>query len=243
MMEKLSSDYNKILKNVEDNYKIINENIFNAAVKSGRDIKDITLLAATKTVPAEIINYAISLGLNNIGENKVQELLSKYDELDLDNCKLHMIGHLQTNKVKKIIGRVDAIQSVDSLKLASEINTISNKMGIISDILVEVNIGREENKSGVFLEDVEELLIKVSQMMSINVKGLMVIPPVCKDSVESRKYFSRINKIFIDIKEKKIDNINMDVLSMGMSSDYVEAILEGSTMIRVGSALFGKRYR
>lgn len=121
-MEKLSNDWNKILKSVEDNYKRINENIFNAAVKSGRNMDDITLLAATKTVPAEIINYAISLGVNNIGENRVQELLSKYDEINLDNCSLHMIGHLQTNKVKKIVGKVNTIQSVSSLKLANEIN-------------------------------------------------------------------------------------------------------------------------
>lgn len=240
-MEKLSNDWNKILKSVEDNYKRINENIFNAAVKSGRNMDDITLLAATKTVPAEIINYAISLGVNNIGENRVQELLSKYDEINLDNCSLHMIGHLQTNKVKKIVGKVNVIQSVSSLKLANEINDVSNKMGIVSDILIEVNIGREKNKFGVLPEYLEELLVKVSQMISINVKGLMIIPPICQNSGDSRRYFSEINKIFVDIKGKKIDNISMDILSMGMSNDYVEAILCGSTMVRIGSALFGKR--
>ena len=217
-MEKLSSDWNKILKSVEDNYKRINENIFNAAVKSGRNMDDITLLAATKTVPAEIINYAISLGVNNIGENRVQELLSKYDEINLDNCSLHMIGHLQTNKVKKIVGKVNTIQSVSSLKLANEINDVSNKMGIVSDILIEVNIGREKNKFGVLPEYLEELLVKVSQMISIKVKGILIIPPICENSEYTRRYFS-----------------------MGMSNDYVEAILCGSTMVRIGSALFGKR--
>lgn len=240
-MEKLSNDWNKILKSVEDNYKRINENIFNAAVKSGRNMDDITLLAATKTVHAEIINYAISLGVNNIGENRVQELLSKYDEINLDNCSLHMIGHLQTNKVRKIVGKVNIIQSVSSLKLANEINDVSNKMGIVSDILIEVNIGREKNKFGVLPEYLEELLVKVSQMISINVKGLMIIHPICQNSGDSRRYFSEINKIFVDIKGKKIDNISMDILSMGMSNDYVEAILCGSTMVRIGSALFGKR--
>lgn len=240
MMEKLLTD-NDVKKKIEDNLKIIKENVCNAALKSGRNPNDITLLAATKTVPSSIINYAISLGIDNIGENKVQELLSKYDDLSLNNCNLHMIGHLQTNKVKKIIGKVKLIQSVDSIKLASEISKISLQNNIITEVLIEVNIGKEEKKSGVFPENLLELLENISELKAIKVKGLMAIPPIYEESSQKRKCFSKMNKLFIDIKEKKIDNINMDILSVGMSDDYVEAILEGSTMVRIGSALFGKR--
>ncbi len=234
-MEKLLVD------TIEENFKRINENICNAALKAGRNSKEIALLAATKTVPPDIINYAISLGITDIGENRVQELNSKYDSLKLENCNLHMIGHLQTNKVKKIVGKVKCIQSVDSLKLMTEINRVSSINNITSDILVEVNIGREKNKSGVLPEYLEDLLVKSIEFKSVKIKGLMAIPPICEEKSKIRKYFSELNKIFIDIKRKKLDNICMDILSMGMSDDYVEAILEGSTMIRIGSSLFGKR--
>lgn len=240
MMEKLLTE-NDIKNKIADNLKSIKENIYNAALKSGRNPNDITLLAATKTVSSSIINYAISLGINNIGENKVQELSSKYDELAIDNCSLHMIGHLQTNKVKKIIGKVKLIQSVDSIKLASEISKLSLQNNIIAEVLIEVNIGKEEKKSGVFPENLLELLEKISGFKSIKVRGLMAIPPIYKENSQKRMCFSKMNKLFIDIREKKIDNINMDILSIGMSNDYVEAILEGSTMVRIGSALFGKR--
>ena len=226
---------------VEYNYKLINERIAEAAQKVGKKREDITFLAATKTVDADTINHAISLGLDHIGENRVQELLSKYEDYDLSNCSLQFIGHLQTNKVRQIVGKVDLIQSVDSLKLAQEIAAQSVKRNLTTDILVEVNIGREENKSGVFEENLEELLTQIAQIHGISVQGLMTIPPICDNKQKISEYFNKMHRLFIDISQKKLDNINMSILSMGMSDDYYEAILEGATMVRIGSALFGAR--
>ena len=241
MTEKLSPEIRDIFYSVEKNYNEITENIAAAAIKSGRRPEDITFLAATKTVEPIVINHAVSLGLRYIGENKVQELLSKYDEYDLANCQLQFIGHLQTNKVRQIIGKVSMIQSVDSLKLASEISKQSVKDGVDTDILIEVNIGREENKSGVLEEELFELLEKTSKLENIKVRGLMTIPPICGSKTENYKYFDKMNKLFIDISAKTLDNVSMDFLSMGMSDDYQEAILAGANMVRVGSGLFGAR--
>ncbi len=229
------------LSDVEYNYKLINERIAEAAQKVGKSREDITFLAATKTVEPEIINYAISLGLDHIGENKVQELLSKYESYNLEKCSLQFIGHLQTNKVRQIVDKVDLIQSVDSVKLANEISKQSLKLNKTTDILVEVNIGREENKSGVYPENLEELLCEISKIDGISVKGLMTIPPVCDNKHKISKYFNNMHNIFIDISSKKLDNISMTILSMGMSADYYEAILEGANMVRIGSSLFGAR--
>lgn len=229
------------LSDVEYNYRMINERIAEAALKSGRKREDITFLAATKTVDADTINHAISLGLDHIGENRVQELLAKYNDYDLSKCSLQFIGHLQSNKVRQIVDKVDLIQSVDSVKLANEISKQSLKINKTTDILVEVNIGREENKSGVMPEMLEELLCQIAEMDGISVKGLMAIPPICDTSQKISKFFHNMNNLFIDISQKKIDNISMTILSMGMSSDYYEAILEGANMIRVGSSLFGER--
>ena len=229
------------LSDVEYNYKLINERIAEAAQKVGKSREDITFLAATKTVEPEVINHAISLGLDHIGENKVQELLSKYNSYNLENCSLQFIGHLQTNKVKQIVDKVDLIQSVDSLKLANEIAKQSVKLNKTTDILVEVNIGREENKSGVYPENLEELLCEISEIEGVSVKGLMTIPPICDNKHKISKYFNNMHNIFIDISQKKLDNISMTILSMGMSADYYEAILEGANMVRIGSSLFGAR--
>lgn len=229
------------LSDVEYNYKLINERIAEAAQKVGKSREDITFLAATKTVEPEVINHAISLGLDHIGENKVQELLSKYDSYNLENCSLQFIGHLQTNKVRQIVDKVDLIQSVDSVKLANEIAKQSLKLNNTTDILVEVNIGREENKSGVYPENLEELLCEISKIEGISVKGLMTIPPICDNKHKISKYFNNMHNIFIDISQKKLDNISMTILSMGMSADYYEAILEGANMVRIGSSLFGAR--
>lgn len=229
------------LSDVEYNYKLINERIAEAAQKVGKSREDITFLAATKTVEPEVINHAISLGLDHIGENKVQELLSKYDSYNLENCSLQFIGHLQTNKVRQIVDKVDLIQSVDSVKLANEIAKQSLKLNKTTDILVEVNIDREENKSGVYPENLEELLCEISKIEGISVKGLMTIPPICDNKHKISKYFNNMHNIFIDISQKKLDNISMTILSMGMSADYYEAILEGANMVRIGSSLFGAR--
>ncbi len=226
---------------VEYNYAKICEDIAAAAQSVGKTADDITFLAATKTVDAPLINHAISLGLSYIGENRVQEMLSKYDDYDLEHASLQFIGHLQTNKVRQIVGKVDLIQSVDSVKLASEISRCSSKLGITTDILVEVNIGREANKSGVMPEQLEELLAQLSEIEAIRVKGLMAIPPICDFAQENRKFFDNMRNIFLDIRSKNIDNISMDILSMGMSDDYTEAIKCGANMVRIGSALFGAR--
>ena len=231
----------KVLNDIKQNYETIVSRIAQAAIQSGRKPEDITFLAATKTVDADIINYAISLGLGFIGENKVQELLSKYESYDLENSQLHFIGHLQTNKVRQIVGKVSMIQSVDSVKLALEISKQSIKQGIVTDILVEVNIGDEENKSGVAPDKLENLLREISCFEGISVKGLMAIPPICENEQKIRGYFQNMRKLFIDISDKKIDNIKMDILSMGMSGDYYEAILEGANLVRIGSSLFGAR--
>ena len=230
------------LADVTYNYQKICENIERAAQSVGKTASDITFLAATKTVDADVINHAISLGLRYIGENRVQELLSKYDSYDLDHASLQFIGHLQTNKVRQIVGKVDLIQSVDSVKLAKEISRCSEKLGITTDILLEVNIGREENKSGVMPENLPELLDQVKDIPAVKVRGLMAIPPICENAQENCKFFDNMRKFFLDIGSKNIDNISMDILSMGMSDDYEEAIRCGANMIRVGSALFGKRY-
>lgn len=231
----------RLLSDIEYNYKTIRENIYNSAVKAGRNPEEITFLAATKTVEPEYINYAISLGLDHIGENRVQELLSKYESYDLNNTKLHMIGHLQSNKVRQIVGKVDMIESVDSLKLANEISQQSLKNNVNTDILVEVNIGGEESKSGISPDKLEELLYQIAELKAIKVKGLMTIPPICENKQKICGYFENMRKLFLDISAKKIDNISMNVLSMGMSDDYCEAIAEGATMVRIGSALFGAR--
>lgn len=240
MQEKLLNNQQK-LADIEYNFNKIEENICNAAIKSGRQRNDITFLSATKTVNVEYINYAISLGLKYIGENKVQELLQKYDGYNLNECSLHFIGHLQTNKVKQIVDKVDMIQSVDSIKLVDEISKQSLKHNKITHILLEVNIGGEENKSGVKPEMLEELCGYASQSEGVKVRGIMAIPPICNSTKEISRYFSSMYNLFIDIKDKKLHNVNMDYLSMGMSSDYQEAILCGANMVRIGSSLFGER--
>ncbi len=243
MMEKqLSSDFFRSKKSdFDENIKIIRENIEKAAELSNRKAEDISILAATKTVAPELINYAISNGINLIGENRVQEFLSKADEINLDADSIHFIGHLQTNKVSQIIDRVSMIESVGSLHLAEEISKRAKSVGKKMPILIEVNVGEEASKSGISPSKTEELVYEVSKLEGIRVKGLMTIPPISDDPAKTRQFFSNIYKLFVDIRDKKIDNIDMCCLSMGMSGDYVEAIAEGATQVRIGSALFGKR--
>lgn len=238
-MERFSPDENRIHSAVE-NYRRIKENVAAAAVRAGRSENDVRLMCVTKTVEPEYINPVLDLGADLIGENRVQEYLSKKDALHLDGVERHLIGHLQTNKVKQIVGEVDMIESVDSIKLAKEISKESVKKGVTTNILVEVNVGREESKSGIFIESLDELLCEIAELDNVKVKGLMTIPPICEES-EARKYFSLLYKSFIDIRDKRIDNIDMELLSMGMSGDYEAAIAEGSNIVRVGSAIFGAR--
>ncbi len=225
---------------IQENLDIIKNNVAKARSSSGRE-NDVIILGATKMNSADRINAAISHGLKYMGENRVQELLEKYDAIDRDNVTIHFIGHLQTNKVKYIIDKVDMIQSLDSLSLAREIDKQAKKHNLVMKVLVEVNICAEESKGGVLPEELEEFLEKVSSFENIKVKGLMSIPPVMTDADTQREIFRKIMKIYVDISEKNIDNIDMQILSMGMSDDYELAIEEGSNMIRVGSSLFGKR--
>lgn len=233
MMEKLSA------KEFDENYENIVNKIDAAAEKSGRKREDIILLAATKTVDIDTINYAIEKGIEYIGENKVQELLSKDDAID--GVHKHFIGHLQTNKVKDIINRVEMIESVDSLKLAKEISKQAVKNDKNIDVLVEVNIGGEESKWGFKPSETLSAVEEISNLPNIRVKGLMAIPPVCENSAENREFFREMYKLFIDIGAQKIDNSSMDILSMGMSDDFEVAIEEGANLIRLGTALFGRR--
>lgn len=225
---------------IKENFDIIKNNVQKAIERSGRT-DGVILLAASKMNSADRINAAVDAGVEYIGENKVQELLEKYDGINRDKVTIHFIGHLQTNKVKYIIDKVDMIQSLDSLSLAKEIDKQAKKHGIVMKTLVEINICGEESKSGVSPEELEKFLVEVSKFENIRVMGLMSIPPVMTDEDTQRKIFRKIMKIYVDISGKNIDNINMSILSMGMSDDYELAIEEGSTMIRVGSSLFGKR--
>ncbi len=223
----------------DENYKEILENIGIAAEKSGRKSEDITLLAATKTVDIEVINHAIASGVEYIGENRVQEFLSK--EKDYASVHKHFIGHLQTNKVKDIIDKVELIESVDSLRLAAEISRQATKRNITMDVLVEINIGDEQSKSGFKPSEAIAAVREIAAMQGIFVKGLMAIPPICAVNEDNRKYFAKMYNLFVDIGAEKIDNSNMEILSMGMSDDYAVAIEEGANLVRVGTALFGRR--
>lgn len=239
-MEKFIPD-EKRLQAVQDNYKAIKERVEEAAVKAGRDPKDVRLMAVTKTVESVYINKVLDMGADLIGENRVQEFLGKKDELHLDGVEKHLIGHLQTNKVKQIVGEVDMIESVDSFHLAKEINRVSLNKGVTTKVLVEVNVGKEDSKSGVYIEHLEELLYQISELEAVKVSGLMTIPPICDSEKEISDYFSSMYQSFIDIKGKNIDNVNMDILSMGMSGDFEAAVTNGSNIVRVGSAIFGAR--
>ena len=200
MMEKSS------ISIFDDNYNDIEKAISLAAEKSGRKREDIILLAATKTVSSDIINHAIEKGINYIGENRVQEFLSKNEEIN-PTAHRHFIGHLQTNKVKDIVGKVEMIESVHSVKLAKVIGDLSVKKGIVTDILLEINIGNEESKSGFTAEELYEKIEEISQISGVKIKGLMAIPPICEKKEEIRQYFKQMNKLFIDIRAKKLDNV------------------------------------
>lgn len=226
---------------IEENLKVIRDHMAEAAIQSGRTPEDVQLMAVTKRVDPYFINFALEQGVTLIGENYVQELLAKKPELHLEQAQLHLIGHLQTNKVKQIITEVDAIQSVDSVKVAKEISKQAQKHDMTAEVLVEINIGEEESKSGADYHAALELCHEISTLPGLYVSGLMAIPPYEEDEKILRGYFAQMHKLFVDIQAENIDNISMNTLSMGMSADYVPAILEGATMVRVGSSIFGAR--
>ena len=230
----------KRCRNFDENYKVIIDKINNAAIRSGRSADDITLLAATKTVEPKVISYAFEQGLRYMGENRVQEFLSKEEELP-EKMHKQFIGTLQTNKVKQIVGKVELIQSVDSIKLAREISKQSEKLGITTDVLVEINIGNEITKSGIEVEQLDMILEEISKIDAINVKGLMTLGPLGAENSKKIEIFEKMHKLFVDNRTKNCDNISMDILSMGMSDDYDIAVECGSNMVRVGTALFGRR--
>ncbi len=221
---------------IDENYKKIIFNMQEAAAKYRKPEEKISLMAVTKTVDPAAVNHAIGLGISLLGENRVQEYTAKKESYD-KSAEVHFIGHLQTNKVKYIIDSVSMIQSVDSIKLAEEINRHAGRIGKKQDILIEVNIGGEESKSGIDKSALEELLYQTAELENVQVRGLMAIPPA--DSPE--KFLYDMQKLYIDISEKSIHNISMDFLSMGMSGDYADAIKYGSNIIRIGRGLFGPR--
>lgn len=226
-------------KVIYENYKRVTSNIEEARIRRGTG-EPVTLLAATKTVPIEDILFAETLGLKVAGENKQQEFTQKYDAVSgvLD---YHFIGHLQRNKAKYIVGRASLIHSVDSERLAEEINRLAEREGIKQDVLLEINIGREESKSGFSPDKIETIYDNISHLFSLNVRGIMAMAPICEKKEDYRKYFKETYSIFIDFFSKKSHNIRESVLSMGMSDSYIEAVEEGATMVRVGSAIFGER--
>ncbi|MBQ9632189.1 MAG: YggS family pyridoxal phosphate-dependent enzyme [Lachnospiraceae bacterium] len=225
---------------IKESLEQVQKKIRAACERAGRNPKEVTLIAVSKTKPNEILMEAYDEGVRIFGENKVQELVQKMDTLPKD-IEWHMIGHLQRNKVKYIAGRVALIHSVDSYRLAEEINIQALKRGIIIPILVEVNISEEKSKFGVYQEDVRELIRQISELGGVEVRGLMTIAPYVVDPEENRPIFHKIKELAIDIEREKLDNVNMLVLSMGMTNDYEVAIEEGATMVRVGTAIFGER--
>lgn len=226
---------------IAENIMRIRMQINAAAEAAGRDPKDIILCAATKMNDSSRVRQAIAAGITCCGENKVQELTQKLSENAYEGSAIHFIGHLQTNKVKAVVGKVSLIQSVDSLRLLSAISREAKKQGIVQDILLEINIGQEVSKSGFSKDDILPVLENLSAYPHIFVRGLMAIPPVCENSGDNNKFFEEIRNLSVDITAKKYDNVSMEILSMGMSDDFADAIAHGSTMIRIGTAIFGAR--
>ncbi len=222
------------------NIGLIRKQICISAEKTGRDPAGIKLIAVTKTLTADIIMEAIDNGITDIGENRMQELCTKYEIIG-KSCNWHMIGHLQTNKARFAPGRVDMVHSVDSLHLAAELDKEATKSGIVLDALIQVNISMERGKFGIMDTDVFDLARKICRMPNIKIRGLMTIAPYTSDPENVRPVFAGLRKIFIDMRNQNIDNISMDYLSMGMSGDFAVAVEEGSNMVRIGTAIFGNR--
>ena len=225
---------------LKGNLEQVQKNITAACEKAGRDRNEVTLIAVSKTKPVDMLQEIYDCEIRDFGENKVQEMCDKMEVLPKD-IHWHMIGHLQTNKVKYIVGKTALIHSVDSLKLANEIQKQAEKKDVIAEILVEVNIAEEESKFGIHKEETVELVKEIAKLPNIRIKGLMTIAPFVENAEDNRLYFREIRQLSVDINNQNIDNVSMDVLSMGMTGDYMVAIEEGATLVRVGTGIFGER--
>ena len=225
---------------LKENLANVEKNIEQACKNAGRNRNEVTLIAVSKTKPVEMLQEIYDENIRDFGENKVQELCSKMEQLPSD-IRWHMIGHLQRNKVKYIVGKVELIHSVDTYRLAEEINIQAKKQNVIVPILVEVNIAHEESKFGISAEDAILLVEEISRLENIRIKGLMTIAPYVENPGDNRLYFRKIKQLSVDITNKNIDNVSMEILSMGMTGDYMVAIEEGATMVRVGTGIFGER--
>ena len=227
---------------IERRYQEIQKRIEDACRRVGRDPKEVTLIAVSKTKPVPMLKEAYDAGARDFGENKVQEILEKYPCLP-DDIRWHMIGHLQTNKVRQVVDKACLIHSVDSVKLAGEIEKEAAKRGITIPVLLEVNVAREESKFGFFPEEAEPALSQIAALSHVSVRGLMTIAPFVETAEENRLIFRKLYQLFIDIKSKNVDNVNMNILSMGMTGDFEVAVEEGATMVRVGTGIFGERQK
>lgn len=225
---------------VKENLAKTEERIKAACERSGRRPDSVTLIAVSKTKPVRLIEEAYEYGIREFGENKAQEMKEKYDILP-KNISWHFIGHLQTNKIKYVVGRACLIHSIDSLHLAEEIDSYCEKKGLDVDVLIEVNVAKEATKSGINLEETEELVKSISRLSHVHIKGLMTIAPFVENAENNRMIFRALKDLSVDISRKNIDNVSMDILSMGMTNDYEVAIEEGATHVRVGTAIFGER--
>ena len=225
---------------IKDNLEVIRQGIVDSCNKSGRDTKDVTLIAVSKFKPIEDLREAYEAGVRDFGENRVQELVEKYDLMPRDT-RFHMIGHLQKNKVKYLIGKTVLIHSVDNLELAKTIQKESAKVGVVTDVLIEVNIAGEETKFGCTKDDAISLVKEISEFNNVRIRGLMTIAPYVENDEENRQHFVALRQLGIDIESQNIDNVSMEIFSMGMTCDYKVAVEEGATMVRVGTAIFGER--
>ncbi len=226
---------------ITENVALVRKNIAAAALRAGRDPKEIMLVAASKTNGADRVREAIAAGVDACGENRVQEMLEKAALGAYEGAPLHFIGHLQRNKVKSVVGLVSLIHSVDSVELLRQIDRVAAQKGLVQDLLLEINIGAEPSKSGFAPEELPSALAAAGELPNIRVRGLMAVPPICASGKENRQYFERIKQLFVDNCAKKYDNVRMDFMSMGMSGDYETAVECGAHIVRVGTAIFGER--
>ena len=225
---------------ITKNLSMVESKIAAACKRAGRERDEVKLIAVSKTQPVEAIREAMEYGINSFGENRVQELREK-TEIIKDNLDWHLIGHLQTNKVKYVVGKVSLIHSLENIRLAEALDKEAAKLGIAVDVLAEINVAKEDSKFGVMPEDAENFIREVSKYPNLNIKGLMTVAPYTDISEENRKYFRQLKKIMVDLNSKNIHNVSMNVLSMGMTGDYEVAIEEGATLVRVGTGIFGSR--